>query len=233
MKVLVIDVGGSHVKLCVNGVNDGRRFESGRDLTPQQLVARVKDMTRDWSYDVIAFGYPGRVDASGPVSEPPNLGDGWVSFDYAAALGCPIRIVNDAVLQALGAYDGGRMLFLGLGTGLGSVLVSEHVVIPLELGRLAAPQMETLGALLGKRGLRQRGAEQWAEAVRTESARLREAFVVDYVMLGGGNAKLIDPLPEHTRRGSNKDACIGGVRLWEEVVEPHDQAPRHVWRVVR
>jgi polyphosphate glucokinase len=235
MNVLVVDIGGSHVKLCVSGVEEVRRFDSGPDLTPRALMAHVREMTGDWTYNAVAVGYPGRVDAHGPVAEPGNLGSGWVGFDFAAAFERPVRIVNDAALQALGAYDGGRMLFLGLGTGLGSVLVAERVIIPLELGGLRGPaieDMDTLGILLGKRGLERLGERRWAEIVREEAVKLREAFVADYVMLGGGNASIVDPLPEHARRGGNEDACAGGIRLWEEVVEPHDQQPREVWRVV-
>ena len=235
MNVLVIDVGGSHVKLCISELAEVRRFDSAPDLTPRALIARVHEMTRDWTYNVVALGYPGQVDADGPVAEPGNLGSGWVGFDFAAALGHPMRIVNDAALQALGAYEGGRMLFLGLGTGLGSVLIAERVIIPLELGNLRGPAMagmDTLGELLGKSGLARLGERRWAEVVRAEAIRLRASFVADYIMLGGGNASLVDPLPEHVRRGGNEAACAGGFRLWEEVIEPHDQQPRVVWRVV-
>jgi polyphosphate glucokinase len=235
MKVLVIDLGGTHAKLCVTGTSDVRRFDSGRELTPQNFVARVDQATADWTYDVISLGYPGRVSADGPVAEPGNLGRGWIGFDFEKALARPVRIVNDAAMQALGAYNGrGRMLFLGLGTGLGSVLVAERVVIPLELGSLRlTADGERLVDRLGRRGLERLGDARWADAVRTEAVRLRDVFIADYVVLGGGHAAKVDRLPPGVRAGGNEDACIGGFRLWEEIVEPHDQAPRHAWRVVR
>ncbi len=233
MKVLVIDLGGTHAKLCVSGVDDVRRFDTGPHLTADEFVMHVKQATADWRYDLIAFGYPGRVNADGPAADPGNLAPGWVGYDFRRAFEQPMRIVNDAAMQALGAYDGGRMLFLGLGTGLGSVLVAERVVIPLELGSLQGEESETLATRLGRKGLERLGEERWAASVRAEALRLRTAFIADYVMLGGGNAHLVDSLPEGVRRGSNDDACTGGFRLWEEVIEPHDQEPRQVWRVVR
>ena len=233
MNVLVVDVGGSHVKLKTSVGGEPRRFESGKDLTPAALVERVLARAGDWPYDAVALGYPGAVANNRPSAEPGNLGPGWVGFDFQTAFGKPIRIVNDAVMQALGGYDGGRMLFLGLGTGLGSALVTEHVVIPLELGCLRYIDNETMFEWLGRAGLERRGEEEWARAVHDIAAMLREAFAADYIVLGGGNASRIDPLPEGVRRGGNDDAFEGGFRLWEQFVVPHDDNPQPAWRVVR
>jgi polyphosphate glucokinase len=233
MNVLVIDIGGTHVKMAATDCENQQRFRSGTHLTPQELVARVAELTANWHYDVISIGYPGAVHRNAPVAEPGNLGDGWVGFDYSSAFGRPLRIVNDAVMQALGGYDGGRMLFLGFGTGVGSALVTEHVVVPLELGRLLTASGEMIGDVLGRKGLKSRGKAAWLRDVRDITVMLRDAFAADQVLLGGGNAKHVDPLPEGTRRGGNGDAFRGGFRLWEEMVEPHDRTPPAVWRVVR
>jgi polyphosphate glucokinase len=231
LRVLVIDIGGSHVKLAVPD-EVPRRFDSGEHLTPALLVRDVKRITRDWDYDAISIGYPGAVDATGPADEPGNLGDGWVGFEFDAALGKPVRIVNDAAMQALGGYDGGRMLFLGLGTGLGSTLVTERVIVPLELGCLPFEDA-TLFDLLGRDALERRGQHAWQRTLTAATCVLRDAFLADYIVLGGGNAERVDPIPPHARRGGNDDAFAGGWRLWEDIVEPHDQAPARVWRVVR
>ena len=234
MDVLVIDVGGTHVKLCSSpDVENGFKFDSGANLTPESLVEQVRALTHDWHYDVISIGFPGVVNRSEPEEEPGNLGNGWVGFDFERAFGKPVRLVNDAVLQALGAYDGGRMIFLGLGTGLGSTLITEHVVVPLELGDLPFRDGETMSQRLSRDGLSRNGQERWLADVHDVCAVIRRAMVVDYVVLGGGNAERVDPLPEAVRRGSNRDACAGGFRLWEEIVEPHDREPHRVWRVVR
>ena len=233
MDVLVIDVGGTHVKMLASGSDESRRFDSGPELTPAALVERVKKAVHDWKFDVISLGYPGVVGPEGPAEEPGNLGDGWVGFDFEAAFGTPVRLVNDAVMQALGGYKGGRMLFLGLGTGLGSALVSEHVVVPLELGNLPYGAGESLADRLGRQGRKTYGHEEWLGTLTRASVALLKAFAVDYIVLGGGNAEKVDPLPPDTRRGGNDDAFSGGFRLWEEMVEPHDREPPRVWRVVR
>jgi polyphosphate glucokinase len=233
MDVLVIDVGGTHVKLYTSSCADVRRFKSGPDLTPQRLVDQVTAHTTDWVCDVISLGFPGIVSGGTPEVEPGNLGDGWVGFDFERAFHQPVRVVNDAVMQALGAYDGGRMIFLGLGTGIGSTLVTEHVVVPLELGSLPLRDGATMVQLLSRDGLKANGISQWLQDVHEASCVVRRAFAADYVVLGGGNAKRVDPLPQAVRRGGNIDACTGGVRLWEEIVEPHDREPHRVWRVVR
>jgi polyphosphate glucokinase len=218
--------------MMVSGNSEARRFDSGPALTPGELVAEVRRYTEDWAYDVVALGYPGAVDASGPASEPGNLGGGWVRFDFEREFGKPVRVVNDAVMQALGGYHGGRMLFLGLGTGLGSSLVTEHVVIPLELGCL--PYRDgMISDFVGRAGLERLGEHEWQLVVHEIVAILRKAFAADYVLLGGGNAERLDQRPDGAERGGNDDAFAGGFRLWEEVVEPHDQKPSLIWRVVR
>lgn len=233
MDVLVVDIGGSQVKMRTSGTVEPRTFDSGKDLTPHALVEKVREATADWKYDVISLGYPGAVDARGPRAEPGNLGDGWVRFDFSKAFDKPVRVLNDAALQALGGYDGGRMLFIGLGTGVGSALVTEHVVVPLELGCLPYGPRETLFDRLGAAGLEKTGEAAWLKAVAEVTSMLREAFMADYILLGGGNATNVQPLPQGTRRGGNEDAFTGGFRLWEEVVEPHDRRSAAVWRVVR
>jgi polyphosphate glucokinase len=232
VRVLVIDIGGSHLKLALAGRSERARFDSSPDLTPTELVRRIVGELEEWSYDVVSIGYPGRVDAGGPTQEPGNLGTGWVSFDFEKAFGKPVRIVNDAVMQALGAFDGGRMLFLGLGTGVGSALVTEHVVVPLELGELPYPTGGTLTRSLGRQAFEERGAGRWQQVIAEVVPALRRAFAADYVVLGGGLAAHVDPLPPRTRRGQNDDAVIGGERLWREIIEPHDQGPSSFWRVV-
>jgi polyphosphate glucokinase len=231
--VLVIDIGGSHVKLRVSSTKEKRRFDSGPQLTPQALVDGVHDAAGDWHYNVISIGYPGAVHARGPRAEPRKLADGWVGFNFSEAFGKPVRIVNDAVMQALGAYDDGRMLFLGLGTGLGSALITEHVVVPLELGDLPYGDGATMADHLGRSGLEAHGRDAWVKDVGEATIVLRDALAADYVVLGGGNADQVEPLPPGARRGGNEDAFTGGVRLWEEMVEPHDPRPPRVWRVVR
>ena len=233
MDVLVIDVGGSHVKFCASGESCRRRFKSGPGLTPQMMVDRVRKKADGWKYDVISLGVPAIVEGTGPRTEPGNLGDGWVGFDFEDAFGKPVRLVNDAVMQALGAYAGGRMLFLGLGTGLGSALVTEHVIVPLELGTLPFQGGKTMAERVGRKALEANGQAEWIRDVHRMVEVLRDAFVAEYLVLGGGNAKLVDPLPKRTRRGGNADAFKGGFRLWEEMVEPHARKPHRAWRVVR
>ena len=233
MKVLVIDIGGTGVKFRLSGSDEVRRFRSGPTLTPDALRERVLACTNDWTYDVISIGYPGSVAGGAPIAEPGNLGTGWVDYDFRAAFGRPVRVVNDAILQALGAYRTGRMLFLGLGTGVGSALVSEHVLVPLELGCLPHPGGGTLFEHLGRAARRERGHDAWHAAVVDVVPRLRSALASDYVVLGGGNGRKVNPLPPFTYAGGRHDAFTGGIRLWEEYVEPHDAEPPAVWRVVR
>jgi polyphosphate glucokinase len=231
MRVLVVDIGGSHVKTAVAESAWRATVDSSVDMTPQAMLDRLEPSIGDWPYDVVSIGYPGHVDSSGPVKEPGNLGSGWVGFDFAAAFGKPVRIVNDAVMQALGAYHGGRMLFLGLGTGLGSALVSERVVVPLELGELRY-QEHSLTHTLGRRGLERLGEARWRDAVVDVAPALMRALLADYLVLGGGNAARVDPLPEHTECGGNDDAIVGGHRLWRDAVEHIESTTSPFWRVV-
>lgn len=231
MRVLVVDIGGSHLKTALAESELRAAVDSSDDLTPQGMLDRIKPSIGDWPYDVVSIGYPGQVDSSGPVKEPGNLGSGWVGFDFAEAFGKPVRIVNDAVMQALGAYHGGRMLFLGLGTGLGSTLVSERVVVPLELGELRY-QDRSLTDTVGRKGLERLGEERWRDAVLDVAPALMRALVADYLVLGGGNAARVGPLPEHTERGGNEDAIEGGHRLWRDAIEHVDSTSSPFWRVV-
>ena len=214
-KILSIDIGGSKVKFLATGETEPRKLPSGKDLSPSRMVAEVCKASRDWKFNAVSIGIPGPVGLNGPISEPGNLGPGWVGFDYAAAFECPVRIVNDAAMQALGSYDGGRMLFLGLGTGLGSVLIVDHTVVPLELGELAYKAGHTLALRLGRAALEEKGKKKWRERVLDIVPSLQRAFLADYVVLGGGNSKLVrEPLPPNVRLGHNLTAFRGGYRLW-------------------
>lgn len=214
-KILSIDVGGTRVKMLLMGATEPRKFESGRELTPATLVKNVKATTRNWHYTAIALGYPGLVGDAGPLNEPGNLGRGWVGFDYAAAFGCPVRVVNDAVMQALGSYEGGRMLFLGLGTGLGSVLIVNHALLPLELGELRVARKRSMSDQVGRRALEEIGPKKWRKRVLDLIPPLQRAFLTDYVVVGGGNsAEVVEPLPPNVRLGHNLTAFRGGFRLW-------------------
>lgn len=212
--ILTVDIGGSKIKCLLHGQTEPRRFLSGREMTPPKMIDALQEITRDWNYEVVSIGYPGLVGASGPISEPGNLGPGWVGFDYAAAFGRPVRILNDAALQALGSYEGGKMLFLGLGTGLGSTLIAHNTIVPLELGCLPSHLRGTCGDVLSRQGLRKHGKRAWRDAVKTLVHAFLPAFEVDYVVLGGGNAKLIKDVPAGARVANNQTAFRGGYRLW-------------------
>jgi polyphosphate glucokinase len=232
MKVLTIDVGGTHVKFLATSQKEKREFPSGKHLTAEKMVREVLDRTRDWDYEAVSIGHPGLEDHKGPRAEPENLGEGWVGFDFARAFGRPVKILNDAAMQALGSYEGGRMLFLGLGTGVGSTLITEHTLVPLELGQLPFRDGQLAG-YLGRDGLRRLGRDEWQRAVKAAVPALKGAFMAEYVVLGGGNAKHVDPLPEGARRGGNKDAFEGGFRLWETEVAPVQHvSPADVWKLV-
>ena len=233
MKVLVIDVGGTHVKLLASGAAKPRRFSSGKDLTAEKGVNQARDLAEGWDYEAVSLGFPGLVDSNGARAEPENLGPGWVDFDFAAAFGRPVKVINDAAMQALGSYEGGRMLFLGLGTGVGSTLVAQKVVVPLELGGLPFRD-DTLAGYLGREGFEKRGKEEWGRALTEAVGLLKRAFVADYVVLGGGNVKELESLPEGARKGGNENAFKGGFRLWEtEIVHlDKEDAPAEVWQVV-
>jgi len=214
-KILAIDVGGSNVKLLLS--TDGsekRRFRSGPELTPEELVAGVEHLTSDWSFERVSIGIPSPVHAGRVVSEPANLGGGWVGFDFQEALGKPTRVVNDAAMQALGSYEGGKMLFLGLGTGLGSALVVDGIVEPMELAHLPF-RKATFEDYLGLRGQKRLGKKKWRDAVAEAIERLSAALLPDYVVLGGGEAKKLHELPENVRLGANDNAFLGGFRLWD------------------
>ena len=214
MTILVIDVGGTHIKLRVQGKDEVRKCPSGPTLTPLDMIDEVKEATTDWSYDHITIGYPGPVVDGVIQKEPVNLGEGWLGFNFGAALGLPVKLINDAAMQALGSYDGGRMLFLGLGTGLGSALVYNHFLLPMELGHLPYKKGQSFEEYVGQAGLKRLGRRKWKNAVFDVVPRLRNAFMADYVVLGGGNVKKLDELPPACRMGDNSNAFLGGIRLW-------------------
>jgi polyphosphate glucokinase len=214
MKVLVIDVGGTHVKALVTGEDTPRIFESGPTLIPSELVSRIKELTKDWRYDALSMGYPGPVLRNRPVAEPHNLGNGWVGFDFERAFGRPVKILNDAAMQALGSYKKGRMLFLGLGTGLGTAFIVEGIVEPMELGHLPYKKA-TYEDYVGLRGLEKRGKKKWRKHVADVVEKLTQALEPDEVVLGGGNAKKLKELPPHCRLGDNFNAFLGGFRMWD------------------
>jgi len=216
MTILVIDVGGTHIKLKLQGCDEVRKCPSGPNLTPQKMVERVRSATADWQYDRVSIGYPGPVVDGVIRCEPVNLAKGWVGFDFAAALGCPVKLLNDAAMQALGSYEGGRMLFLGLGTGLGTALIYDHFLLPMELGHLPYKKGLTFEDYVGQAGLKRLGRRKWKQAVFDVVARLRAAFLADYIVLGGGNVKKLDELPPACRMGDNKNAFLGGFRLWDK-----------------
>jgi len=215
VNVLVIDIGGSRVKILATRQDEPRQFVSGSKLTPRRMAAGVKKLVRGWKYDVISIGYPGVVFHGRPIIEPHNLGKGWVHFDYRAALGRPVKIINDAAMQALGSYKGGKMLFLGLGTGLGSALIADGVIEPMELGHLPY-RKGTYEEYVGQRGLEKRGKKRWRRHVADVVAILTAALEPDDVVLGGGNVKQLKELPAGCRAGNNANAFLGGFRLWEE-----------------
>jgi polyphosphate glucokinase len=212
--VLVVDVGGSHVKVLATGEQESRRADSGPDLTAAQMVEAALKLAADWSWDGVSVGVPSPVHGGRVTAEPVNLGEGWVGFDYTGAFGKPTKVVNDAAMQALGSYEGGRMLFLGLGTGLGSALVANGFVQPMELGHLPYKKA-TFEDYIGSAGLQKRGKKRWRLDVADAVARLSAALEPDYVVLGGGNARKLDALPPNARLGANENAFTGGFRLWD------------------
>jgi polyphosphate glucokinase len=215
MKVLVVDVGGTHVKLLVSGQSEPRKFDSGPNLAPGAMLREVRKIAPDWRYDVVSVGYPGPVLHNRPVSEPHNLGCGWVGFNFEAAFRHPVKLINDAAMQALGSYKGGKMLFLGLGTGLGSTMIMDGIIEPMELGHLPYKK-STYEDYVGESGLERRGKRKWRRHVEDVVARLIAALEPDDVVLGGGNLKKLDKLPAGCRAGDNANAFIGGFRLWEK-----------------
>ncbi len=217
MKVLVIDIGGTHIKIASSDHLVPVKVVSGPTMTAKQMVADVLEATRGWTYDAISIGYPGPVSHDRPLVEPHNLASGWIGFPYQNAFPKPLRFINDAAMQALGGYTGGKMLFLGIGTGLGSALVVDNIVIPLELAHLPYKSGRTYEQFIGLVGLQRRGKKLWRASVLDVVARLRAAFVADYVVLGGGNAKLMKKLPDGVLLGANSNAIAGGIALWQNL----------------
>jgi polyphosphate glucokinase len=213
-RILVIDVGGTHVKVLATGQSEERKIPSGETMTAAKMVRDVKRLAGGWEYDHVSIGYPGPVVHGRPFHEPYNLGSGWVGFDFHQAFDCPVRIVNDAAMQALGSYQGGRMLFLGLGTGLGSAMIVDGILEPMELGHLPYRNGKTYEDYLGIRGLERLGKKKWRRHVADVVERLKLALLTDYVVLGGGNSRILKKLPPDTRLGDNQNAFVGGFRLW-------------------
>ena len=214
VKILVVDVGGTHIKVLATGHRAPWKIDSGPTMTARRMVKEVKRTVRDWQYEVVSIGYPGPVLHDRPLHEPYNLGRGWVGFHFATAFGCPVKIVNDAAMQALGSYRGGRMLFLGLGTGLGSALIVEGIIEPLELAHLPYKNGRTYEDYVGNCGLKRLGKKKWRGHVADVVKRLKDALEAEYVILGGGNVKKLKRLPPNTSLGDNQNAFLGGFRLW-------------------
>jgi polyphosphate glucokinase len=226
-KILVIDVGGSNVKLMISRA-ERRKFKSGPKLTPRAMVAQINSLVGDWEFDAISLGFPAPVRGGKIASEPKHLGKGWVKFDFKMALGKSVRIINDAAMQALGSYHGRRMLFLGLGTGLGSALVWDDYVLSLELGDLPYRNGSIIEDYLGEAGQARVGSKTWQGDVQHALVQLKKAFIADYIVLGGGNAKELKQLPEGIELGHNRNAFLGGARLWQ--VDPRTRRPK--WQIL-
>ena len=222
-KVLTIDIGGTNVKMLATGQHPPRKFPSGKTLTPAKMVEGVKQLAHGWEYDVVSIGFPARIVGGAPTAEPRNLAPGWLGFDFSAALGCPVKLVNDAAMQALGGYEGGTMLFLGLGTGLGSALIVNGTLVPMELGQFSYKK-GTIEDHLGLRGIQRLGKKKWRKRVQVFVKRFTDALLLDDFVLGGGNAKKLKAVPVGCRIGSNELAFVGGFRLWTE--EAGTSAPR-------
>jgi len=216
MNILVVDVGGTSIKIARSGMAETRKIASGSTLRAAEMVQAVLAHVSDWSYDVVSIGYPGPVLHGRIAKEPVNLGPGWLNFDFAAAFGKPVRIINDAAMQALGSYEGGRMLFLGLGTGLGSCAIYDNVICPMELGHLPYRKGRSFEMYVGQAGLKKMGRRRWQTAVFDVVARLQAALLPEYVILGGGNVHRLDSLPPGCRAGNNDNAFLGGYRLWHK-----------------
>ena len=215
-KVLVIDVGGTHIKMLATGQKEPHKIPSGPTMTAGKMVRVVKECVKDWKFDCVSLGYPGPIINGHPLREPHNLGGGWMRFDFSKAFSRPVKIINDAAMQALGSYKGGRMLFLGLGTGLGSAMIVNGVLEPMELAHLAYKKGKTYEDYLGLRGLERLGKKKWRQQVAKVTKKLIAALEADYVVLGGGNCKKLKKLPAGARLGSNENAFVGGFRMWEK-----------------
>jgi polyphosphate glucokinase len=214
-RILVIDVGGSNIKVTATGWKEIHKLPSGKDLSAQGMTDAVRKQTRTAVFDAVSIGFPGPVRHGHPLAEPKNLGPGWVGFDFKAAFGRPVKVVNDAAMQALGSYEGGHMLFLGLGTGLGSAMIVDGVVNAMELAHLPYKGGKTFEDFLGKRGLKRLGRKRWEKHVHAVVEMLADALTADYVVLGGGESKKLDSLPARARLGANSNAILGGYRLWD------------------
>jgi len=226
-KILVIDIGGSNVKAMISRARR-QKFKSGPEMTPRELVTQLKSQLQDWTFDAISMGFPAPIRNGCIMSEPKHLGPGWTRFNFEKSLGRPVRIINDAAMQALGSYRGRRMLFLGLGTGLGSTLIWENNVLPLELGDLPYGNDHIIEDYLGKSGLKKLGEKRWESEVLRAVVLLKKSLIADYVVLGGGSAKRLDRLPEGVELGHNRNAFLGGIRLWQ--TEPHVRRPK--WQIL-
>ena len=226
-KILVIDVGGSNVKMMISRAQR-RKFKSGPEMTPRELVTQLKSLVGDWAFDAISIGFPAPVRNGCIMTEPKHLGPGWTRFNFEKSLGKPVRIINDAAMQALGSYRGRRMLFLGLGTGLGSTLIWENNVLPLELGDLPYGNGHIIENYLGKSGLKELGEKRWKSEVLRAVMLLKKSLIADYVVLGGGSAKKFARLPKRVKLGHNRNAFLGGVRLWQN--DPH--TGRAKWQIL-
>lgn len=226
-RILVIDIGGSNVKVMISR-GQRRKIKSGPRMTPREMVAQVKALLHDWTFDAISLGFPSPVRNGCIMSEPKHLGPGWTKFNFQKSLGKPVRIINDAAMQALGSFRGRRMLFLGLGTGLGSTLIWETNVLPLELGDLPYGNGHVIEDYLGKSGMKRLGEKQWKREVLRAVVLLKKSLIADYVVLGGGSAKELHNLPDGVELGHNRNAFLGGVRLWQ--TEPRTRRPK--WQIL-
>jgi polyphosphate glucokinase len=226
-RILVIDIGGSNVKVMISRAQR-RKFESGPKMTPRELVTQLKSLLQDWTFDAISMGFPAPVRNGCIVSEPKHLGPGWTRFNFEKSLGKPVRIINDAAMQALGSFRGRRMLFLGLGTGLGSALIWDTNVLSLELGDLPYGNDHIIEDCLGKSGMKRLGEKEWKREVFRAVFLLKKALIADYVVLGGGSAKKLDKLPDGIELGHNRKAFLGGARLWQ--TDPRTRRPK--WQIL-
>ncbi|MEY4826890.1 MAG: hypothetical protein RLZZ288_441 [Planctomycetota bacterium] len=227
---LAIDIGGTHVKIRIPSEMEKREFESGPTLTPKQMVDGVKKLSTGWKFDSITIGLPAPIRNNKPVKNPVNLGPGWMDFDYDADFGVPVKIINDAAMQAVGSYKAGRMLFLGLGTGLGSCLIVDHGIVPLELAHMPYRKGKTFEDFVGLRGLKKLGKKRWRKQVSDVCDILYAALLPDEIVIGGGNVKNLKELPDHCRAGDNANAFEGGFRLWQKdwasAVPEYDDKPK-------
>ena len=224
MNILVVDVGGTNVKILATGQQEPRKFPSGPDFIPHQMVPGVKQAAEGWAYDAVSIGLPTPIMRDRAIAEPVNLGPGWVGFDFTAAFGCPVKLMNDAAMQALGSYDGGKMLFLGLGTGLGSAMIVDGLVEPMELGHLPYKK-HTYEDYVGARGLERLGKKRWRHYVEDVVKTLSAALAPEYVVLGGGNVRKLKELPPNCRAGNNANAFVGGFRMWDDAAKLHPAGP--------